>query len=252
MRVFKIIIGIVLLYGAGKEYINASTQVGSFFDIGIIIAIVLFLFLCTWLIATGFSKQKLQLKSFSFLKYFIISFLIFALFSLFNLSRKAIPSDFVNINGIRIPLGKCIEGNSKVIPDLEERKSYCLCFAEKIVNDSTLRSEYKVRLENDKFSKVILELQNTPAFIELDFENCLKSVKMVWTYKMIKSIKKTWKKALLGSEFEKTNDVDAYCDCLIKEYRIYPLRKVMEDGFFESNIATEIQEKCTKESEKKN
>ena len=251
MRTFKIIIGFLLLYGAGKEYINASRQLGTPYDIGIIIPILLFLFLSTWLIGSGFSRRKLKFKSFEFLKFFIISFVSFAFFAFISLGSKIIPSNFVEIDGIKVPLGKCIDGNRRIIPDEKEREEYCKCFAEKVLNDSTLKSKYKTKLENDDFLKVIAEIQKSQIFLELGFENCMKSVKIEWTNNLANSMKENWKKQLIGTEFEQTNDIDKYCGCLIKEYRKYPLNKIMEDGFSESKESIEIDEKCTKESEKK-
>lgn len=251
MRTFKIIIGFLLLYGAGKEYINASRQLGSLYDIGILIPISLFLFLCTWLIASGFSKRKLKFKSFEFLKFFIISFVAFAFFAILSLGSKVIPSNFAEINGIKVPLGKCIDGNRRIIPDEKEREVYCRCFAEKVLNDSFLKSKYRNKLENDDFLKVIAEIQRSQIFLELGFENCMKSVKMEWTDNLANSMKENWEKELIGTEFEQTNDIDKYCGCLIKEYRKYPLNKIMEDGFSGSKESIEVDEKCAKESEKK-
>ena len=53
------------------------------------------------------------------------------------------------------------------------------------------------------------------------------------------------KKELSGSEFELTNDIDKYCDCLVDEYQKLPLNKVMKDEFFESKKAMRIDNKCT-------
>ncbi|SMC87880.1 hypothetical protein [Cellulophaga tyrosinoxydans] len=250
MKTLKIIIGFLLLYGAGKEYIDASTQLGSFYEISIIIPIFLLIILCTWLIGSGFSVRKFKFKSFEFVKFFIISFVTFATVAIFSIGSKIIPSNFVVINGIKVPLGKCIDGNRRIIPDEKEREEYCKCFIEKITNQPELKSKYQKKLEDDKVNDVFKEIQSSPKFLELDIEDCMSSIKMKWTDNIANSMKRNWKKELIGTEFESTNDIEKYCDCLVDEYRKFPLEKIMEDGFAESKEAVEIDEKCTKQSEK--
>lgn len=250
MKRFKIILGFLLLYGAGKEYISASRQLGSLYEIGIIIPIVLLLILCTWLIGSGFSTRKLKFKSFEFLKFFIITFVAFATVAIFSLGSKILPSNFTVINGIKIPLGKCIDGNRRIIPDEKEREEYCKCFIEKITNDSELKLKYQKKLENDNVNDVFKEIQSSPKFLELGIENCMTSIKVKWTDNIANSLKRNWKKELVGTEFENTNYIDEYCDCLANEYRKFPLNKIMEDGFTEGKEALGIDEKCTKQSKK--
>ncbi|WPR76265.1 hypothetical protein [Algoriphagus sp. NG3] len=87
MKIFKIIIGFLLLIGAGREFIDASRQLGSLFSPGIIIGILIMLVLSTWLIGSGFSAGKFKFKSFEFIKFFVISFMTFAIVALFSLGQ---------------------------------------------------------------------------------------------------------------------------------------------------------------------
>ena len=154
------------------------------------------------------------------------------------------------INGLKIPLGKCIDGNIRIIPDEKERAEYCRCYVEKITNDPELKLRYQQELENDHLNEVMNEVQLSPKFIELGIEDCMSSVKVKWTNSLANSMKQNWKKELKGSDFELTNDIDEYCDCVIDEYRKLPLNQVIEDGFNESEDATKIDGKCSKLSEK--
>ncbi len=239
-----------MLYGAGREYIDASRQLGSLFSPGIIIGMLIMLTFSTWLIASGFSVRKFKFKSFEFVKFFIISFVTFAIVAIFSLGSKVVPSNFVEINGLKIPLGKCIDGNRRIIPNEKEREEYCKCFIEKITNEPELKSKYQKKLENDKVNDVFKEIQSSPKFLELGIEDCMSSIKMKWTDNIANSMKRNWKKELVGTEFETTNDIEKYCDCLVDEYRKFPLDKIMEDGFAESKEAVEIDDKCTKQSKK--
>lgn len=249
MKTFKTIIGVLLLYGAGREFMSAGKQLDHYYNAGVLTGLLLIVLLAAWLIGSSFSEQKLKFKSLAFLKYVAISLALFALFAMFSLAKKEAPSDFVMIHGIKVPMGKCIEGNRKIIPDIAERRTYCTCFAEKVLNDAALRSKYGEQLADDNFLEVISAIQKTPAFAEIGFEKCIQSVKMIWTAKIAQSIKNTWKKELAGTEFESTHNIDVYCDCMIREYRKYPLHKAMEDEFLEGPKAAEIDELCTNEAE---
>ncbi len=48
-------------------------------------------------------------------------------------------------------------------------------------------------------------------------EDCLSDLGIQWTDNLANSLKKNWKKELAGTEFDKTNNLDIYCDCLVKE-----------------------------------
>jgi len=206
--------------------------------------------LSTWLIGSGFSVRKFQFKSFEFLKFFIISFVTFAFVAFFNLGANLAPTHILEINGLKVPLGKCIEGNRRIIPDEKEREEYCKCFIEKITNDTQLKSKYQEQLETNKVNEVFEEIQESPKFQDLGIEDCMTSVQMKWSDNLANSMKQNWKMELSGTEFENTNDIDKYCDCLIEEYRQFPLDEIMEDDFAESQKASEIDEKCRKQSEK--
>jgi hypothetical protein len=250
LKTFKVIIGFFLVFGAGREYIDASSQLGSLFSPGIIIGILIMLFLSTWLIGSGFSVRKFKFKSFEFIKFFIISFVTFAIIVIFSLGSKVVPSNFVKINGLKIPIGQCIDGNRRIIPDEKEREEYCKCFIEKITNEPELKSKYQKKLEDGKINDVFKEVQSSPKFLELGIEDCISSINMKWTDNIANSMKSNLEKELIGTEFEATINIENYCDCLVDEYRNFPLDKIMEDGFSESQEAIEIQEKCVKQSEK--
>ena len=93
-------------------------------------------------------------------------------------------------------------------------------------------------------------MQNPENFIELNLENCFNKVEIKWTDNLIQSMKENWKKELSDTDFEETNNIDEYCDCLINEYKNHPLGKIIEDGFNESKIGISIDSICTEKSKK--
>ncbi len=241
-----------MLFGAGQEYINAGRQLGSFFSPGILLAILVMLVLSTWLIGSGFSNRKFRLKSFSFIKFFIISLGIFLLVAMFSLSSYVVPGNFKSINGINIPLNKCIIGSELIIPDKAEREKYCLCLADKITADSSLIDEYRNELENGQLDKIFKELQKDEKIAGLGFENCFSATEVKWTNNLANSMKSNWIKELEGTDFEQTKDIEAYCECLLNEYRKYPLSEILEDDFQESELAISIESNCLERSKNKN
>ncbi|MDF0708496.1 hypothetical protein [Flagellimonas okinawensis] len=249
MRTLKIIIGFLLLWGTGAEYVAASREAGSWYSAGVIGGVIILLLVCTWLIGTGFSATKYKLTKIQFLKYFGIAFGIFFCFAFLNVGRKIVPSNFVTVNGLRIPLGKCIDGNKRLIPDDKQREEFCKCFVEKLTDNTELKEKYKSRLESDKIIEVFKEVQQDSIFLSIGLDDCY-GQNMEWTERLADSMRKNWKNELVGTEFEETNDIEKYCDCLIDEYQKYPFKKVMGDNFADSPEAISIDEKCTELSKK--
>jgi hypothetical protein len=251
MNTFKKILGFLLIYGIGTEYIEASRQLGSPFNIGIIIGVLLVLILCALLIGSSFSKTKFEIKSLLFLKYFGISFIVFFLVAYIKLMSYAIPDDFVIINDIKIPLNKCIDGSIRIIPNEKDRIEYCTCLAEKLTSEATIKQEYKAEFEKGRLDYVMLKTQHKELFFNLGIENCMNSIKFVFTESLGNSLKKNWKRELEGTAFEISNDLDNYCDCLITEYRKLPSGKIMKEGFLESEEGIALEKKCSNSSLKK-
>ena len=250
MKYLKIILGVLLLFGAGSEYIHASRALGSFFSPGIIVGMLALVVLCTWLIGSGLRQEKFQFKSLDSLKFFGISLFTFAAAAFFTLSSRAAPDNFVSVNGLRIPINHCVDGSERIIPDKEAREAYCLCLAEKITADSLLRNQYKQELEQGGLGKILMDLQFSESLEELGIEECLPQVEMEWTNNLANSMKAQWKQELKGTDFEQTNDIEVYCDCLITEYRKYPLSQIIEDGFQESKLGIGIESDCVGKSMK--
>ena len=248
MNVFKIVLGFIILFASGAEYINAGRQIGSFHSPVIVIMCLLSILLATWLIGSGFTLKKFKFKSFNFIKFLIISIITFLLSAFFNLGTDKTPTNIVKINGLEIPLGDCLTGNKNIIPELAKRKEYCNCLVEKITNQPELKQKFKIELENNKILDVLKEVYSNPDYTFLNVEDCMNSIDMNWTDQLANSMKSNWKQQLKETEFEQTNNVEIYCDCLNEEYRKFPLSDVMKDEFMESPVASEIMDKCSIQS----
>lgn len=172
MKIFKIILGLLLIYGAGQEYISASKQLFSYFDPGIIAAVLLMLVLCAWLLGSGISKEEFQLKSWQFLKYFGLTFVMFILFAFVSLVTFKFSPEIVKVNGINVDIADFMNGSKKIVPDATKRRQYCICVVTKLTADKELVEKYQSQFESGKFSNVFIDVQNDPGNDKYGLQEC--------------------------------------------------------------------------------
>ncbi|MGY6650360.1 hypothetical protein [Wenyingzhuangia sp. IMCC45574] len=250
MKKIRIIFGFLLLYWAGKEYGAITKEFSSFLNIGIV-PVFVFLLGAVWLIGSGFSKGGFQLFSVKAIKYWIISMVtLLAIAFVSLLSSSIFPTDIVEINGEKIPLGKCIEGNRRLIKDKNEAFQYCKCIAEKILSDSILGPKHIDDLKNNHPEVAFSELKNKDIIERLKPGECLENVEAQWTPLVVEGMKKNFKSQLVDTEFETTNDIDRYCDCLLSEFQKFPTDTIKKEGFYSSSLFYEINAKCDSVSSK--
>jgi hypothetical protein len=245
----KIIFGFLMLWFTGTEYINASRELGAFsfpITIGCLGVILLF----TWVIGSGFSPTKVAFRSLDFVKFFIISLIVFSASAFSTLASLAKPDNFKIVNGTSIPMNRCIDGSRRMIPNEEERMNYCICVAEKITANPILKNKYKSELKKGYIFDVFTSISNEGEFPELNLESCLANLEMKWTNNIVNTMITNCKKELEGTDFAETNDTQLYCDCTISEYQKYPLSKVIADDFQENELRLSIETHCTEKSEK--
>jgi len=99
MKLVKIIVGFVIAFNAGREYILASITHQSFIGFTLF-APVLLLLLGTWLIGSGFSVRKFKFKSFEFIKFLSMALAVFSLGAIFSINAKNIKRSNNNLNKI--------------------------------------------------------------------------------------------------------------------------------------------------------
>jgi hypothetical protein len=244
MKIGRIILGFIILISAGGEYGIAAREIGSFLSPGIILAMLPFLILCTWLIGSGFSKTEFKIKSYQFLRYFVLCTVLLLFVALLSFSNYKPQEVVVEYNGIKIPIGECIESNKPIIEDENDRTKYCSCMAEKLSNSKEVRSKYLSKLEQGNLDGIIKRIEHESYYDSLGVETCMDSIKIEWNDVLADAIENNIKNELSGTEFEKEYDIDKFCNCLIKEYRKYPFKVINNKNFAESSLAMEINEKC--------
>jgi hypothetical protein len=106
MKIVKIVLALLLIYGAGAEYVNASKQLFTFYDPGIMGVVLLMLILCAWLFGSAVSTGKLQIRSWQFLKYLGLTLLLFVLVVFMSIVTFKFVPEVVKVNGINVDIAE--------------------------------------------------------------------------------------------------------------------------------------------------
>ena len=249
MNKFKIVIGFLLLYGIGQEYINASKQFLTFLDPTIIILCLLMLVLCAWLIGSGFSKEKIKIKSFQFAKYYGLSFIIFLLIAFVSLMTYKFEPEIVKVNGIDVDIAEFMNGTKKIVPDENQRREYCICVVTKLTGDKDLIEKYKHEFEIGKFSKVIIDIQTGSTVNKYNLNECFGSLSSIqWTPAFEKGMRASLINQIRQLDISKTNDTTKYCDCLMDQYKKIPITELTNSDFPQSQKNATIDSICNAKS----
>jgi hypothetical protein len=232
MKTVKLIIGVLILYGTGAEYINAGKQLSTYFDPSIIIVCLIMILLSGWLIGSCLSRNKFEIRSFQSVKYFLLCFLGFFAFAFFALFNFKLEPEIIKVNGFNINISEFMNGSRNIIPDETERRTYCTCVVDKLTGDANVRSNFSTELQNGRIDKIMMALKSDPDFYKLKLNECMSSVKNLhWTDTFEKSARKSLYEQVKNSELSKTNNIDTYCDCLIQEYKKLPVSEITDPEF---------------------
>ena len=181
------------------------------------------------------------------MRYYLFSLIVFILVAFYKLASHVPPPDVVEVNGIEIPIGKCIEGIGQMIPDMKERKEFCTCMADILGNTDGVVEKFRSEHESGKLQNIIQGAQSELPSLNINVKPCWN---MGWTDFLAKKIKADLKNQLVGSEFSQSHDVDAYCDCIVEEFRKIPFDEYMSEGFYESKQRENIDSLCIEKSNK--
>jgi hypothetical protein len=71
------------------------------------------------------------------------------------------------------------------------------------------------------------------------------TAKFTITPRMAEGIKKKMKEELIGSDIEKTNDVDLYCDCIINGIKTdLTAQEILQPNFNETEKYQKVLDRC--------
>src|SRR4030095_8052501 len=91
------------------------------------------------------------------------------------------------------------------------------------------------------------------------FQSCLmqtatndSTAKLSITPRMAEQMKKKMRQELIGSDIEKTNDLDKYCECMINSLQTdFTVKEIMQDNFNETEKYQRVVAKCLLSTRKK-
>lgn len=249
MKVLKIVGGLFLILGSGAEYINASKELSTFLDPGIIFASLAMVFISALLIANGVSKEKVVVRSWKFAIYYIISIFMFLLVAFVKLMTYKFEPEIVRVNGVNVDIAQFMNGSKNIIPDENERRKYCICVVTKLTQVDELADNYSDELRQGKINEIFEEIKSTKYMSELNFNECMNSVtNFEWTEQAVNGLRKNIMSQLNEGEYSKTNDVEKYCDCLIEEYTKLPVAEVSNSTFYNTSTNLRIDSICSSKS----
>ncbi len=251
MKTLKIILGFILLLGAGMEHGRQFRVFGTFFNPAIITSSFLIILLATWLIASGFSKTKFRIKSIESIKYLIITLLFYIIFVIFG-TVKYKPKEFtLEYNNYSVPLSNYIESNKSVIPIYEQRKEFCICITKNLIDNDMIRLIYEKELKTGNIFAIVNDIRDNPVFATIDLTSCFNFIKLEWTESMIESTRNQTKENLMSSYLSETNDIEKLCDCMVDNYIKIPGNELFKNFYIDSEKIDSINSMCIERTAKK-
>jgi len=252
MKKLKIFIGFLFLFGSASEYIRASKQFLSFLNPGIIIGCTVMIFFCAWLLGSGFSKEKFEIRSYNYAKYLAIAFIVFLFFSFFSLITYKAEPLFVKVNGLNIDISQFMDGSKRIIPDEKERFKYCTCVVTQLAQDKYVFNKYYNNFKEGRIDIIISEINTDTNMNKLKLHDCISPLENFnWTSSFEQGMRKNILTQLKQSGFSTTNNIDTYCDCLIMGYKKIGFKEVSSSEFFQSENAMKLDSVCNNQSKLK-
>jgi hypothetical protein len=249
MKILKTILGVMLTFGIGKEFVRVGKEYSDFYNPGILITMLLFLLGSAWLIGSGLSKEKIRFISLKYVMYFAVTFILFLLFVFLSLVNFKYEPEIVKVNGINVNIAEFMHGSKDIIPNKEERREYCICVVTKLTTDSAFAQKHKTEFESGNFANVITDLQKGTDSGKLDLLECMNHVaKMNWTPSFEKGMRLGLMTQFKDMHLYMTNDTSELCDCLINQYKKVPMNELNSSEFKTSEKKMRIDSMCYMQS----
>ena len=185
-----------------------------------------------------------------------INIIIFTCICLSACGQKNKSGDTITVDkGVEIPIAACVEANSKILGNSVDPVAFCKCLIPKFYQDLKNDPEKLKLLKEGNWYDLAKDKQETVAKY---FQSCMiqtatndSTAKFTITPRMAVGMKSKMKQELIGSDIEKTNDVDKYCDCMINSLQTdFTIKEIMLDNFNETEKYQKTLEKCLKSTKK--
>lgn len=251
MKLAKILFAIFIIFSFTKGGVDAYNQIG---EIGFpIFVFITALILSGLLLRSAFRPIQRINPNFKN-KRFLWSFL--KVFSIFGITGGGLSvivpfqnrAYLFEVNGVNIPLDKCVEGNLTLVSDNEKKKIFYTCLASKLTADKEIKKNYQDELEAGKLDLIINNLKAKNKLAKLYIHDCYYLIKVKeWNEIMKTSLKQVFLDVVVDSKME-IGDVEKYCDCLVKRVVEFPVDKVSSGELYNTSDWTIIKYDCMVES----
>ena len=186
----------------------------------------------------------------------ITAFILYCI--IISACRQVNKGDTITVDkGVELPIAPCVHVYSKVLGSSVDPVAFCKCLLPKFYEDVKNDPE-KLRALKGEGSWYDLAKDKQEVMNQY-FQSCMmqtatndSSAKLIITPRMAEGIKKKMKAELIGSDIEKTNDLDKYCDCMVNSLQTdFTVKEIMQDNFNETEKYQRVIAKCLLSTRKK-
>ncbi len=179
------------------------------------------------------------------------------LFSLFACKQKQTKDDSIVMNdGTEIPLKPYLEAYSKTLGKSVDTKEFCKCYVPKYY---AFLKQHPDKLKLFKEGKPVDLSESDHDELYNPYLDCIAqtasndtTIKVTFKEDVIMQMKNSMKSDLSGSEIEKTNDINEYCDCIIDGIqKEFTAKEFYRNDYTESDKYKKLTEKCLEITKKK-
>jgi hypothetical protein len=158
--------------------------------------------------------------------------------------------------GVEIPITGCVESYGKILGNAVDPVAFCKCLIPKFYQYLKNDPEKLKILKKGNLGDLAKDKQEIIAGF---LKNCIEqnatsdsTAKLTITPRIARLMKTKMKQELIGSDIEKTNDLDKYCDCIINSMQTdFTIKEIMQDNFNETKKYLKVSEKCLRSTRKK-
>lgn len=156
-----------------------------------------------------------------------------------------IPKHTIEVQGLRIPLDDCIDGNVRVSKNLAERKEFCTCMATLVASYNGLSAEHLRRVARGDFFTVIEELKTDTAFDMSQLSACMAGMhSSQWTETMLNGARKECLRQCTLQGLDESYDTNKFCDCWMEKIRPFAPAQVAAWQTDTTSMVGDMQQAC--------
>ena len=184
-----------------------------------------------------------------------LSLFIFICFLLSACGQRNVGDTITVDKDVEIPIKACVEVNTKILGNSVDPVAFCKCLLPKFYEDLKNDPEKLKLLKEGNWYDLSKDKQE---LVIKYYQECISqtatndsTAKLTITPRMAEGMKKKMKQDLIGSDIEKTNDVDKYCDCMINSLQTdFTAKEIMQTNFNETEKYQKVLDKCLKTTKK--